>query len=175
MGRRTRGGKLTGEPDAERVNGERVAELVRAAARAYDYVVVDVPTHRPDLAGPALAACDAAHLVVSPSPVSVSRALQVKARLAGEVPGLRLVLDQERAGAGLERGVVEAQLGAPCVGAIEHSDRPALDALTEGVPLVKRSPRSGASVQLTSLARRALCLTTDAAQSPWMSLLDLFR
>lgn len=166
-----------GVPPPEDAAPERLEELVREARKGYDYVLVDttsaINTYNDTLAG----LVDAVHVVVGPDPVTVSRAqplLEHLGKLEAAAP-TRVLLNRQRARQGLEPEAIQEAIGHPLMGRVENADAQALDALIEGNPVAKRSPRSMVAVQLSKLARQLVSVPSSKGDGGgWFSIWNLF-
>jgi pilus assembly protein CpaE len=151
--------------EAESVSEARVAELLAAAADAYDVVVVDTS---PFFHGPALSTLDRADVLLLvcapdvPTLKNVRLTLQTLELLGVPRDKIRLVLNRSSANVGLGAREIGAVLGC----AIDF-ELPADHAVVVGVntatPVVLRRPQAPFSLALLALRDR---LFTAPAQQP---------
>jgi len=107
--------------EIEDVRGEEVLEVLRATARAYQYVLVDCGGRIDEATLTATTVADTVLLVTTPSVVSVKNAwrrLQLMDRLGIERDAIRLVVNKFGSGNGLTQQDIEQNLGIPVAAAI---------------------------------------------------------
>lgn len=152
-----------GVPDVEEVSPDRLRELVRAASKAYDYVLVDGTSAISPLNDALVRACDATHVVIGNDKVTLTRVEPMLKHLEEEGfrDKVRLVLNKQRPRHGLDPSAIEETFQRTVLGRVEYADSLVMDALGEGAPVAKHSPRSMVAVQLSKLARQLLSLPSS--------------
>lgn len=166
-----------GVPDMARATPERLVALFQACLKAYDFVVADTTSALNRATEQLFRAADAVHLVFAPEIVSVSRAIPVVRwfKEQGMDAKLRLVLNKFYPEEGFSPGAIEQKFSRPVLGRVEYEPQLAMGAVNEGLPLVKRNPRSTAAVDLTRFARQVVSLPTGLAEGERpFSLWNLF-
>jgi pilus assembly protein CpaE len=139
---------------AEDVTAESVTNLLRVAAAAFRFVIVDTGAGLDDLT---LAAIDAAHELILVSSTDVPAVRAIKTELAlldrmGSTAKRHLVLNRSDAKVGLAVSDIELALEMKITARIPSSiDVP--ESINIGSPVVVNRPRNGASKELQSLAK----------------------
>lgn len=139
---------------ADRISAQVVTELLRVAAGAYDYVIVDTP---PSFTEHVLAACDVSSLLVLiatldiPAVKNLKLALETLDALGSPRESRVIVLNRADVKVGLRPEDVVQAIGAPIAVSVPASTSvPA--SVNRGVPLVLESPRDPVSVALREIA-----------------------
>jgi pilus assembly protein CpaE len=139
---------------AEDVTAESVTNLLRVAAAAFRFVIVDTGAGLDDLT---LAAIDAAHELILVSSTDVPAVRAIKTELAlldrmGSIAKRHLVLNRSDAKVGLSVSDIELALEMKITARIPSSiDVP--ESINIGSPVVVNRPRNGASKELQLLAK----------------------
>jgi MinD-like ATPase involved in chromosome partitioning or flagellar assembly len=155
----------------------RIVQLVRECMRAYDVVLIDTTSSLTTVNQALFGVADSIHLVFAPDIVSVSRAVPIVRWLDHEKlgPRLRLVLNKFQAEAGYSAEGIEKRFQRRVLGRVEFEPTLALGSVNEGVPLVKRNPRSTVAVDLTRFARQIVSHQgEEGSEKAGFSLWNLF-
>lgn len=138
---------------ADRISGRVVTELLRVAATAYDFVIVDTP---PSFTEHVLAACDVSSLLVLiatldiPAVKNLKLALETLDALGSPRDARVIVLNRADVKVGLHPDDVVQAIGAPIAVSIPASNTvPA--SINRGSPLVLQSPRDPVSAAIREI------------------------
>lgn len=150
-------------PPPEHCTPERLVRLVQECMKAYEVVLVDTSTALTTVNQALFKAADSLHLIFTPDIVSVSRAVPVVRWLDHEKlgPRVRLVLNKFQRDEGFTPSTIAKRFQREVLGRIEFEPALAMGAVNEGIPLVKRNPRSTVAVDLTRFARQIVSLPSE--------------
>lgn len=156
-----------GVPLEAKVTPKAITDLLAIARKAYDYVLVDTVSADTELNDALFQACDVVQVVFGPDLVSIARSLPVVKGIQdkGLDARLRLVLNKFTPEVGIKPELIEDRFGRPVLGRVEFSHEMALEAINEGVPLVKRNPRSAVAADLMRFTRQTISRPTGDARS----------
>lgn len=166
-----------GVPPVGRPTPAEARELVRAARKAYGYVLIDTTSAFSPLNEALFDAAGFTHLVLGPDIVSVSRSVGLVRQLEeqGLKDRLRLLLNKFQPGEGISPELLEKKFGREVMGRVEYQHELAVGAVNEGVPVVKRNPKAPLTVDLTRLARQLVSqLSSPPGADQGFSLWSLF-
>jgi MinD-like ATPase involved in chromosome partitioning or flagellar assembly len=158
------GGPKTPRP--EHCPPERIEWLVELALKAYDYVLIDTTSALTKANEALFKVADSVHLVFGPDIVSVSRAVPIFRWFSSEQMDrkVRLVMNKYARDEGFSPGAVEERFSRPVLGRVEFDGPLAIGSVNEGVPLVKRNPRSITAADLNRFARQVVSLQAGVPQ-----------
>jgi pilus assembly protein CpaE len=122
------------DPAAE-VNADDVYGIIRAAAKAYQYVLIDCGTYLDEAVAMSMNVSDIVVIITTPSVVSVRdayRRIRVLDSLGVERERVRLVVNRNHRGAYVSLEDIQQNLGLKIVGAIPEDPRTVEQAINEG-------------------------------------------
>ena len=155
---------LTSSPlHTEILDPKRVVELINAARRGFDFVVIDLHPSYSDLNLAIFDAADRILVPVTPDVPAIRAAVQL-ADLAGEL-GIRdrLALVINRANSGVSVADMERTVGMPSLALLRSGGLLFVRAANEGRTVIEMFPREKITEDFDALADRVLGTATNAA------------
>jgi len=151
--------------------------LVNNASGMYDYVFIDTCSELSELNMSLFELSDDIIVLLAPEVVSVKRVVSAwdfMQRRGVPLDRVKLVLNRYRAESMVKAEDLEERFGKRIFGRIALDPAACIDALNEGLPVVKRTPNAGVSVDMSRAIRQLLCLpasedeqTRDESFSLW--------
>jgi len=143
--------------------------VVNNVADLYDYVFIDMSSALSDLNMKLFGLSDDIIMVVTPEVITVNRvcmALDFLARKKLSTERVKLLLNRERSEGVIRRKDIEERFEGKIFGAVTFDPASVTDALNEGLPLVRRTPKVQASIDISRACRQLLCLPSVQENVP---------
>jgi MinD-like ATPase involved in chromosome partitioning or flagellar assembly len=142
--------------------------LVNNASSMYDYLFIDTCSELSELNLKLFELSDDVLFLISPEVVSVSRfvaAWNFLVKRNFPVERIKLVVNKHRKESIVEPEKLEEQFGKRIFGKICFDPTTCIDALNEGVPVVKRTPKEKVAIDMSRAIRQLLCLPASENES----------
>ena len=154
--------------------------LVNNAAGMYDYLFIDTCSELSELNLGLFELSDDILFLMAPEVISVKRVVMAwdfLRRRDFPLERIKLVLNRFRKESMVKPEDLEERFGKRIFGRISLDPAPCIDALNEGTPLVKRTPKVQVAIDLSRAIRQLLCLPAtkeEQAQQGSFSLWNIF-
>lgn len=147
------------------VNADDVYGVIRAAAKAYQYVLIDCGTYLDEAVAMSMNVSDIVVVITTPSVVSVRdayRRVRVLDTLGIERDRMRLVVNRYHKGAYVSLNDIEQNLGLKVVGSIPEDPRTVEQAINEGKLIREVGRRSDVARAISTL----VAVLTEDMEAP---------
>ena len=152
--------------------------LVNNAAANYDYLFIDTPSCWNELNKDLFALSDEVFFVVSPEVIAVQRLVKVWESLSSRsfpMDRIKLLINKHRRDSLVKTEDMESRFGNRVFAKIAMDSLACSDALNEGTPVVKRTPKSRAAVDISRAIRQLLCLPPSKEEEAGNSSFSLWN